>query len=48
MPFAKITKGKDKGKYMSSSGRIFTAKQVKLYYASKGFNKKKLAKLKSK
>jgi len=36
MPFTKISKNK----YKSPSGRIFTAKQVKLYYATKGFKKK--------
>jgi hypothetical protein len=45
MPFVKITKGKNKGKYKSPSGRIFTEKQVKLYYASGGFDKTKLAKM---
>jgi hypothetical protein len=41
MPFTKITKGKDKGKYKSPSGRIFNEAQVKLYYASGGFKKNK-------
>ena len=41
MPFSKITSGKNKGKYQSPSGRIFTAKQVKMYYATKGFKKGK-------
>jgi len=35
MPFTK--KGK---KYISPSGRKFTKKQVKAYYATKGFTKK--------
>ena len=37
MPFRKI-KG---GKYKSPSGRIFTKKQVKFYYATKGTFKRK-------
>jgi len=36
MPFKKV--GKDK--YVSPSGRIFTKKQVKLYYATSGFKEK--------
>lgn len=40
MPFIKITKGKNKGKYRSPSGRIFTQKQVNLYYHHDGFPKK--------
>ena len=40
MPFTKIRSGKNKGKYRSPSGRIFTEKQVKLYYATEGFKKK--------
>lgn len=39
MPFERITKGKDKGKYSSPSGRVFTKKQVKLYYATDGFKR---------
>lgn len=35
MPFKKISRGKNKGKYRSPSGRVFTPKQVKAYYASK-------------
>lgn len=41
MPFKKITSGKDKGKYRSPSGRKFTKDQVKAYYATDGFKKKK-------
>jgi len=41
MPFKYI----GKGKYKSPSGRTFTAKQVKLYYATKGTFKKKKKKL---
>lgn len=43
MPFVKITVGKNAGKYKSPSGRVFTKKQVELYYATNGFDKKKLA-----
>lgn len=41
MPFNKITSGKNKGKYSSPSGRIFTKKQVEMYYATDGFKNKK-------
>jgi hypothetical protein len=41
MPFTKITSGKNKGKYRSPSGRIYTAEQVRLYYAHDGFPKRK-------
>lgn len=37
MPFTKIRLGKDKGKYRSPSGRVFTLAQVKLYYETNGF-----------
>lgn len=37
MPFKK-TKG---GKYKSPSGRTFTGKQVKAYYATDGFSRDK-------
>jgi hypothetical protein len=36
MPFKKITRGKDKGKYKSPSGRVMTKAQVQAYYAKKG------------
>ena len=36
MPFKKI----GKNKYRSPSGKIYTEKQVKLYYATEGFTKK--------
>lgn len=39
MPFKKITRGKSRGKYRSPSGRVFTKKQVRMYYATKGFRK---------
>ena len=44
MPFTRITSGPNKGKYRSPSGRIWTAAQVRLYYATKGFTKKPKAK----
>jgi len=40
MPFTKIKKGKDKGKYKSPSGRIYTWKQVKAYHATRGWKRK--------
>jgi hypothetical protein len=36
VPFKRV----GKGKYRSPSGRKFTAKQVRLYYATKGFKRK--------
>jgi hypothetical protein len=42
MPFKKITHGKDAGNYKSPSGKVYTWKQIKLYYASKGFTDKKM------
>lgn len=36
MPFKKV----GKNKYISPSGKVFTEKQVKLYYATEGFKKK--------
>lgn len=36
MPFKRINKGKNEGKYKSPSGRVFTEKQVKMYYATGG------------
>lgn len=36
MPFTRISKNK----YVSPSGKVFTKKQVKLYYATKGFTKR--------
>ena len=41
MPFRKITSGKNRGKYRSPSGRIYTAAQVRLYYHGDGFPKRK-------
>lgn len=46
MPFTPIKSGKGKGKYSSPSGRVFTEKQVKLYHATQGFQKGKLAEYK--
>lgn len=40
MPFHKILKGKNAGKYRSEHGKIYTLKQVRLYYATKGFKRK--------
>lgn len=37
MPFKKV----GKNKYTSPSGRKFTTKQVKMYYATNGFKKKR-------
>lgn len=34
MPFKKIDKGKDKGKYKSPSGKVWAPKQVRWYYAT--------------
>lgn len=39
MPFAKITHGKDKGKYKSPTGRVMTLGQVKAYYAKENAKK---------
>ena len=36
MPFKKVSKNK----YKSPSGKTYTAKQVKLYYTTKGFTRK--------
>lgn len=35
MPYKKITRGKNKGKYKSPSGRVLSLKQVRAYYAKK-------------
>lgn len=40
MPFKKVGKNKN----VSPSGRVFTDKQVKLYYATDGFKKSKITK----
>ncbi len=38
MPFTKVASNK----YKSPSGRTFTKKQVKMYYATDGFKKSKI------
>ena len=40
MPFKKITAGKNKGKYRSPSGKVYTPKQVKAYYATGGWKRR--------
>lgn len=40
MPFKKVSRGM----YESSSGKKFSTKQVKMYYATDGFKKKPKAK----
>lgn len=40
--FQRMTKGVNKGKYISETGRIFTDKQVNLYKETK-FNPRRLA-----
>lgn len=40
MPFKKVGRNKN----VSPSGKVFTDKQVKLYYATDGFKKSKLSK----
>lgn len=40
MPFTQIKKGKNKGKFKSPSGKIYTAKQVRTYYATEGWKRK--------
>ena len=44
MPFKKVGRNKN----VSPSGRVFTDKQVKLYYATDGFKKSKLSKARRK
>lgn len=39
MPFTKIAEGKNKGKYVSPSGRVYTLKQVRAYHATGGWNR---------
>ena len=41
IPFQPIKSGKNKGKYRSPSGEVFTKQQVALYHATGGFAKKK-------
>jgi hypothetical protein len=40
MPFKKVTHGKNKGKFTSPSGKLWTLKQMRLYYATDKFKKK--------
>jgi len=40
MPFKRITHGKNKGKYRSKHGKLYTAKQVRAYHATKGWKRK--------
>ena len=47
MPFTKIKTGKDKGKYRSDKGKLYTSKQVKAYYATGGW-KRAVKKVKNK
>jgi hypothetical protein len=35
MPFKRITSGKNKGKYRSPSGRVWTKRQMRAYYAKR-------------
>jgi hypothetical protein len=37
MPFTKILRGKDRGKYRSPSGRVYTLQQIRAYYATGGW-----------
>ena len=46
MPFTLIKTGINKGKYKSPSGKIWTLKQVRLYYLTNGFTKKPRRKVK--
>lgn len=40
MPFKKITRGPNKGKFKSPSGRVMTPSQVRAYYAKQKKGKK--------
>lgn len=40
MPFKKIKRGRKKGKYKSPSGRTYSKKQVRAYYATDGWKRK--------
>jgi hypothetical protein len=39
MPFTKIVSGEDAGKYKSESGRVYTRKQIRAYYATGGWKR---------
>ena len=41
MPYKKITRGKNKGKYRAKDGRILTLNQIQAYYAGKKNKKNK-------
>jgi hypothetical protein len=34
MPFVKILEGENKGKYRTPSGRVWTLKQIRAYFAT--------------
>ena len=40
MPFTRIKRGKNKGKYKSESGKIYTERQVRAYHSSGGWKNK--------
>ncbi len=40
MPYKKIMRGKNKGKYISPKGNVISGKQLKAYYATDGWSKK--------
>ena len=40
MPYKKITRGKNKGKYRSESGKIYTEAQLRAYHTTSGWKKK--------
>ena len=46
MPFKKITSGPNKGKFISPSGKVWTADQVKRYYATGGKMKEEITNVK--
>lgn len=39
MPFKPIKHGKNKGKYKTPGGRVYTARQVKAYHATQAWSK---------
>jgi len=44
IPFKKVTHGRDKGKYRSARGKLYSMKQLKRYYKSKPKSKKQRGK----
>ena len=40
MPFTRIKRGKNKGKYKSETGKIYTERQVRAYHATRGWKRK--------